>query len=74
MLRAFFFPETVKIQSNARKIQFCLVHMRACACVLQQQYNPFVSAMKEVQNTEKKEFGKHATYLRRLILQRVEYQ
>jgi len=28
--------------------------------------------MKKVQNTEKKEFGKHATYPRRMILQRVD--
>jgi hypothetical protein len=51
--------DAVKIQSDARKIKFCLAHE------LLQQYGPFVSAMKEVKNTEKRELGKYATYLRR---------
>jgi len=64
MPRTFFF-EIVKIQSNARKIQFCLAHVGTCARALLQQYNPSVSAKKQVQNTEEKEFGKQTTYLRR---------
>jgi hypothetical protein len=55
--------DTVKIQSNARKIQFYLAHMRVCNSATVQ--SPFVTAMKEVQNTEKKDFGKHATFIRR---------